>query len=408
MTLTISKIMEQEKKYCAAPWRSLHLNFEGQVKTCCAGNPNMLGKHDDGSIESILQSETLQEIKKSIRNGVLHEKYCDGCIRRENITGESERHWHNGVSEDFDIANANLDEHKPALIDVRWNNTCNLACTYCSSVFSTKWASIIGKSNNHTINKQEQQVIDYITKHKDFVKEVAMVGGEPLMMKENDRLLDILPADVKVTLITNCTVDFDQFPVPKKLLARDHVGWSMSFDNIGERFEYVRWGSSWKQMDKNVTTIANKIRNSSHGGGIHAVYNLYNCTKICELKAYALKHNLSITWQVVWGDHLDPSQHNEQIRQLALDEINRYRKLHFGSNRPSTNRELDFLSGIEQQLIKGNNGEATSHGIKELLPPDNITRSKEFIEFTEKVETEWHPDQKGKFEKLWPEIAQAL
>ena len=54
--------MDKEKKYCAAPWRSLHLNFEGQIKTCCAGNPNMLGNHDTGPIDDILQSETLKEI----------------------------------------------------------------------------------------------------------------------------------------------------------------------------------------------------------------------------------------------------------------------------------------------------------------------------------------------------------
>ena len=100
-----------------------------------------------------------------------------------------------------------------------------------------------------------------------------MVGGEPLMMKENDRLLDILPDDVLVTVISNMTVDFDKFPVPKKLLERDRVGWSMSFDNIGERFEYVRWGSTWEQINKNVTAVSQKIIDSNHSGGIHAVYN---------------------------------------------------------------------------------------------------------------------------------------
>jgi hypothetical protein len=30
------------------------------------------------------------------------------------------------------------------------------------------------------------------------------------------------------------------------------------------------------------------------------------------------------------------------------------------------------------------------------------------LEFTEKLENQWHPDQKGHFEKLWPEIARAL
>ncbi len=394
--------MEQEKKYCAAPWRSLHLNFEGQIKTCCAGNPNMLGNHDTGPIEDILKSEKLTEIKTSIRNGILHPKYCEGCIRRENITGVSEREWHNNVSEDFDVATADLDEHKPALIDVRWNNTCNLACTYCSSYFSTKWASIVGASFNQTINTQEQQVIDYIEKHRDYVKEVAMVGGEPLMMKENDRLLDILPDDVLVTVISNMTVDFDKFPVPRKLLERDRVGWSMSFDNVGERFEYVRWGSSWEQMDNNVSRVSQKIIDSNHNGGIHAVYNIYNCTKIRELFAYARKRSLTITWQIIYADQLDPSQHNEQVRQLALDEIQKFKTQY-----PFAKSDISFFEGIERQLITGNTGEATAHG-KKPMSPDNITRSKEFLQFTDDLENQWHPDQKGQFEKLWPEIAKAL
>lgn len=394
--------MEQEKKYCAAPWRSLHLNFEGQIKTCCAGNPNMLGNHDTGPIEDILKSEKLTEIKTSIRNGILHPKYCEGCIRRENITGVSEREWHNNVSEDFDVATADLDEHKPALIDVRWNNTCNLACTYCSSYFSTKWASIVGASFNQTINTQEQQVIDYIEKHRDYVKEVAMVGGEPLMMKENDRLLDILPDDVLVTVISNMTVDFDKFPVPRKLLERDRVGWSMSFDNVGERFEYVRWGSSWEQMDNNVSRVSQKIIDSNHNGGIHAVYNIYNCTKIRELFAYARKRSLTITWQIIYADQLDPSQHNEQVRQLALDEIQKFKTQY-----PFAKSDISFFEGIERQLITGNTGEATAHG-KKPMSPDNITRSKEFLQFTDDLENQWHPDQKGQFEKLWPEIEKAL
>ena len=394
--------MEQEKKYCAAPWRSLHLNFEGQIKTCCAGNPNMLGNHDTGPIEDILQSAKLKEIKTSIRNGILHPKYCEGCIRRENITGESERQWHNNVSEHFDVANAEINEHKPALIDVRWNNTCNLACSYCSSYFSTKWASIVGKSFNQTINTQEQQVIDYIEKHRDFVKEVAMVGGEPLMMKENDRLLDILPDDVLVTVISNMTVDFDKFPVPRKLLERDRVGWSMSFDNIGERFEYVRWGSTWEQMNKNVTTVSQKIIDSNHTGGIHAVYNIYNCTKICELFEYSRERSLTITWQIIYGDQLDPSQHNQQVRDLALDEIQKFKTTY-----PFAKSNISFFEGIEKQLTVGNTGEATAHG-KKPLSPDNITRSKDFLQFTDDLENQWHPDQKGQFEKLWPEIAKAL
>ena len=42
------------------------------------------------------------------------------------------------------------------------------------------------------------------------------------------------------------------------------------------------------------------------------------------------------------------------------------------------------------------------------MDPDNITRSKDFLQFTDDIENIWHPDQKGKFAKLWPDIAEAL
>jgi len=378
--------MNKEKKYCASPWRGLHLNFEGQIKTCCAGNPNMLGKISDGSIESILQSSKLKEIKKSIQQGVLHEKYCENCIRREDAGFGSERDWHNNISPDFDALTADDTEHKPALIDVRWNNTCNLACTYCSEYFSTKWASIKGLPQNMTINTQYQKVIDYIKKHKSYTKEVAMVGGEPLMMKENHALLNILPDDVLVTLITNMTVDFEKFPVPQQLLRRKRVGWSMSFDNVGDRFEYVRWGSTWEQLNKNVTTVANKINNSQQHGGIHSVYNIYNCTRLCELKQYALDKGITILWQHVWGDYLDPTLHNAKVRELAIKEIQKYRNTFEISESDSL-----FLNNTENNLQRG-----------------TTNQSKEFLEFTDNIENKFHPDQKGQFAKLWPEIAKAL
>ena len=39
--------------YCAAPWQGLHINPRGDVKTCCASDPNMLGNLNTQSIEKI-------------------------------------------------------------------------------------------------------------------------------------------------------------------------------------------------------------------------------------------------------------------------------------------------------------------------------------------------------------------
>ena len=369
--------MIKEKKYCAAPWKSLHLNFDGKIKTCCAATTEL---------DTLIGSNELLEVKKSIQQGVLHPVYCENCIQNENAVGRSEREWHNNLNPEFDVRTADLNEHVPTLVDIRWTNLCNLACVYCSSFFSSKWGDILGNSVKNNINAKYQEVIDYVNQHKMQVKEVALVGGEPLLMKENAKLLDILSDDVLVTVISNMTIDFDKFPTPQKLLQRSRVGWSMSFENVGKRFEYVRWGSTWDQLNKNVTTVSKKMQNSDHHGGIHAVYNLYNCTRLCELKEYAESNNITILWQEVYGDHLNPVLHNDKVRKLAIKEIQKYRNTFEISKSDAT-----FLNNKEKNLQQG-----------------TTDQSNEFLMFTENIENRWHLDQKGKFQELWPELAEVL
>ena len=161
----------------------------------------------------------------------------------------------------------------------------------------------------------------------------------------------------------------------------------MSFDNVYDRFEYVRWGSSWERFDKNVKTVVDRVKNSGQHCGIQAVYTIYNCTRLCELKEYAMKNNnLNICWQHVWGDQIDPQQHNEKVRKLAIEELIRYR-----DNFPLRPIEIDF---VKQQLDK--------------LQNDVSDVKEDFTKFTDDVENKWHPDQKGQFKKLWPELAEVL
>ena len=127
------------QKYCAAPWRGLHINFRGDVKTCCAGDPNMLGNINQQPIQEILNSSKLQEIRQSIQQGVLHPEYCHNCIQAEKY-GSSERDWHNRTNPECDI---NTNDYQPTLIDIRWNTTCNLSCNYCGPYCSSRWASIL-------------------------------------------------------------------------------------------------------------------------------------------------------------------------------------------------------------------------------------------------------------------------
>jgi len=372
-----------KKKYCAAPWRGLHINFRGDVKTCCAGDPNMLGDLNTKSINEILQSDTMKEIRATLQTGKMHDQYCYNCISAERY-GRSERHWHNDVNPDFDSSQASLQEHSPSIIDVRWNITCNLACNYCGPYCSSKWAQIESeKAHDNGVRPYIQQVCDYVEQRKHSVREVALVGGEPLLLKENHYLLDVIPDDCIVTLITNTSVEFEKNAIVAKLMKRKKVSWSMSFDNVGDRFEYVRYGADWNMLDHNARLI-NSWKDRGHWNGIHAVYNLYNCTRLRELREYADSIDTQILWQTLYQpEYLDPTRHDDTVKRLALEEIDLYIQ-----EFDLTNQEKNFFDLVKQNL-------------------NNITvnpLTNEFKTHIVQMEQTFHNDRTTTFEELWPEL----
>ena len=373
------------KKYCAAPWRGLHINPRGDVKTCCAGDPNMLGNLNQQSIAEILLGDKMQEIRDHMIKGELHPQYCHNCILAERY-GTSERQWHNSVNPDIDFAEPG--SHVPAIIDARWNITCNMSCNYCGPKCSSQCARHMRINHRSGARPYIQQVCDYIKEHHTSVREVALVGGEPLLLPENEQLLAAIPESSIVTLITNLNVDFSHNPVVALLRDRCRVGWSISFDNIGERFEYVRSGGRWRLMDHNLRQVKKLMQEQQHWGGIHAVYNLYNCTQLCELRDYADSLELTINWQTLYQpDYLDPAMHAPWVRDLATREIQKYQAQY-----QLRSAEQDFFGSVLDRL--------------RTIDPDWEMVSVRLREHIHLIETKYHKQDAGQWARLWPEFAE--
>lgn len=375
--------------HCAAPWRGLHINPQGSVKTCCAGDPNMLGNLNEQPIEQILNSERLVEIRNSLARGQAH-KYCSNCVKAERLGARSERHWHNDVNSNFDYTTAGTEYHYPVIVDVRWNTTCNLSCNYCGEFCSSKWAAIKKIPFRAETKSYYEQVCDFLEQHQSHIHEVALVGGEPLLLPENERLLDVIPPNALVTLITNLSVDLENNKIFKKLSNRKKVGWSLSFDNIEERFEYVRHGGNWQLLTKNLNTVKQLMINNGHHGGIHSVYNIYNATRICELRQLAQEVGLSVLWQNLFQpDCLNPFLHGPNLAQLATEEIERFYTMNI-----ATPMERDFFN----QALDTYRSVARAR-------PDVELKFKNHIEKNESV---YHSDTAGKFAQLWPELSNLI
>lgn len=308
------------------------------------------------------------------------------CLQAEKY-GQSERHWHNSVNNDFDVLSANLDSYIPTLIDVRWNTTCNLSCNYCGEKCSSKWAALKHIPIKSHTRSYYQEVCEYISIHAGSVREVALVGGEPLLIPENERLLDVLPKNCTVTVITNVSVDFDKNQVAKKLQQRTNVGWSLSFDNIGDKFNYVRHGGNWELLKSNLSTVKQLCESGQHWAGIHAVYNLYNCTSLIELTEFARSNKFTIHWQTLFQpSYLDPQHLGAKTVYRAHTEIERL-------------LESTLCLPSEEQFFRQ---------VLQNLKVHRDDQTKQFQSHIGQIENKYHVDQKGQFAKLWPELKHLL
>jgi len=375
--------------YCAAPWRGLHINPRGDVKTCCAGNPNMLGNLNSQTIEQVLNSNLMAEIRTNLAQGQAHE-YCSNCVQAERLGADSERAWHNRVNPDFDFAGAGDQYHYPVIVDVRWNTTCNLSCNYCGEACSSKWASIKNIPFRSGARPYYEQVCTFIEQHYEHIHEVALVGGEPLLLPENERLLDIIPDTAIVTLITNLNVDLQNNKVFRKLAQRKRVGWSMSFDNIGKRFEYVRHGGSWTVLQENLKIIQDLMQSQDHWGGVHAVYSIYNATRLVEFRQFVQSVGATVIWQNLFQpEYLDPFLHGPAVARLAAAEIEQFYALGI-----ATPAEQQFFDQALQNY----------RAVKQ----ERAGTTRQFQQHIQDIETKYHPNTADQFQQLWPELAESM
>jgi radical SAM protein with 4Fe4S-binding SPASM domain len=371
--------------FCAAPWRGLHINPRGDVKTCCAGDPNMLGNLNSNTITEILDSDLLKQIRSEMSQGRAH-KYCSNCVQAERFGADSERKWHNDTNPNFDYATAGDQYHYPVIVDVRWNTTCNLSCNYCSEWASSKWSALKGIPFKSGSRPYYEQVCDFLEQHKSHIRDVALVGGEPLLLPENERLLDVIPEDCAVTLITNMNVDLSKNKIFRKLAQRKKVGWSMSFDNIGSQFEYVRYGGDWNMLTENLATVKD-LFTKGQWGGIHAVYNIYNATRITEFREWAESQGVTVLWQNLFQpDYLDPLLHGSEVAAAAADEIEQFYAT--GLATPAERQFFDNALNTYRAVTQARPGIETK-----------------FRQHITEIETRYHKDCAGQFVQLWPELA---
>jgi MoaA/NifB/PqqE/SkfB family radical SAM enzyme len=319
-----------EKSFCHAPDTGLHVYTNGDVKVCCAGT-YAFGNIRKQSIIEIFSSEKYKAFKQS------PDTYCQGCVDFAKIdpNGGLRAMFHNYPSPGFD---------QTKVIDIRWNNVCNLSCRYCNPTDSSEWAKLL-HIPIETVNRDYvESLFQHVIAHKDTIECAMLLGGEPLMQKHNERLLTILDTKTKIDIITNLSVDLSKNKIYQALKNFQNITWSISMENVGEQLEYIRHGSSWDLMVKNIDTLIQDF--GSIKIGLLPIYHMWSALHVKDLVDFAASKGLRTNWQLGFQPFGTPystdsflvAGHSKAIVDRAIAEIDKIQN-------PDS-----FLSGVRDAL----------------------------------------------------------
>ena len=155
--------------------------------------------------------------RKNMLEGKWPKLGCDYCINIEKAGGQSDRI----TNLDFPGVHApvELDDNPiatqvtPRILEIYFDNTCNLKCLYCGPHFSSLWDAENIKFGDKAFVKDaklqsnKQKLFDWLKVNGHKLTNFNILGGEPLYQRELEECLDLFegyPApELKLQIFTN-------------------------------------------------------------------------------------------------------------------------------------------------------------------------------------------------------------
>lgn len=368
------------KTFCPLPWIHLATRPNGDVRVCCTANASGAGIIDskeeglvkqegvtmnlrDHTIEEVWNSQQMKYTRLQMLRGEIPES-CKKCFVEESNGIDSKRIWETKVWQERLDLQSIVDQTKddgslPVNIpyfDLRLGNLCQLKCIMCSPHDSSSWIKDwkvqYPKYKNIELKKDQTWSLDFdytwykkgsflesMKAQAGSIKELYFAGGEPLLIPEHYNILEFM---VNSGNARHCILRYNSngLEISERLLYLwnqfKQVKFNFSVDAYGDKNDYIRYPSKWKDIETNLHLIDKT--------GDNVVVNLacavqaLNVLYIDELAGWKLnngfkKINLAPYGAGIIGLHLVylPSYLNirvlpTELKQMAADRITRFIK----------------------------------------------------------------------------------
>jgi len=256
-------------------WSTLYL-YSGSTASCHRTGWSSV---TPDSFDSFHNTDKKISDRNDMLAGVWPKDSCQYCKDIESSGGVSDRMFHNsipGLSPSELDTNLKATAVTPTILEVYFNNTCNLSCVYCLPALSSKINHENKKfglfdSNGVTLKSVDlspdypeilEKFWQWFSVHSVDLKRFQVLGGEPFYQPEFDKCIEYFEStshpDLEWAIVTNLMIPLSKLETYvdrfKKLLIGKklkRIEITCSIDCWGPEQEFARWGMNLSQWENN-------------------------------------------------------------------------------------------------------------------------------------------------------------
>jgi pyruvate-formate lyase-activating enzyme len=313
----------KSESFCAAKWYNATIWLgSGQTTSCHHPLPHQVSVNEVLVNPKALHNTQQKKRERALMQDGVRPAGCEYCWKIEDMGKDaiSDRVYKTVIYEDKDLDEAFNTRPEQDInlqtLEIAFDRTCQLACSYCNPAFSTTWVRDIhrngpytnlvsdgrnhfthehGSSQLYTINDVNPYVEAFFqwweTDLHKTLKELRITGGEPLMSGYTWRLIDWFQENrgkSKTRLAINSNLGFTQDKLERLLNATEGIELDLytSNESIGRHAIYIRDGLDWDQWTSNLVYLLDgrKLR------GLHVM---------CTINALCLISLAEFLWMIV-------------------------------------------------------------------------------------------------------------
>jgi sulfatase maturation enzyme AslB (radical SAM superfamily) len=237
--------------FCADIHNNLSISLTNQgvrIGPCCwFRNTDAMANDDPWNHPRLI------DIRQANKNNLLDNIGCNQCIYMEQNGGSSRR---TGINQYYDSYETDLSG--PRGLEISIDYTCNIACIYCGPDLSTQWRNELGvDKKKFPIRMAEHDIVALLDKiDLTNLDNIHFYGGDPFFTRTHEIILNYVDKRVGLSNIYVWYNSNGTLRVPTRVFDLWEkcrlIKVYFSIDDIGRRFEYLRYGAVWQEVEDNM------------------------------------------------------------------------------------------------------------------------------------------------------------